>query len=306
MSDDPRKRGAEAMRRFGLSAAIATPFDAAFEPDCARLAAHARALIEAGCGGVTLFGTTGEGAALSLAQRRAMIEATVAAIGEPRRRLTIGVTSCSLDEAREQALLGLDADCRALMLTPPFYFKGVDDDAVFAWYAKLFEKLGGRARDVILYHIPSMTHVPIPPDLVGRLKRAFPEVVFGVKDSSGDWSNSSRLLAEHGDLAILIGDERHLARAVRAGGSGAICGVANIFPADLTRVVAEAAEDARIIGLVDALVKLPVIPAVKGLIALARGDMGWRRCAPPLSDLTDAQMASAARILETYRSAKAA
>jgi 4-hydroxy-tetrahydrodipicolinate synthase len=304
--NDARSRGAQAMARFGLSAAIATPFDAAFEPDCARLAAHARALIEAGCGGVTLFGTTGEGAALSLAQRRAMLEATVAAIGEPRRRVTVGVTACALDEARDQALLGLDAGCRALMVTPPFYFKGVDDDALFAWYAKLFEKLGARARDVILYHIPGVTQVPLSVDLVGRLKTAFPGVVIGVKDSSGDWANSSRLVAEHGDLIILIGDERHLARGVRGGGSGAISGLANIFPAELTQMIADGADDARISGLVDALVKLPIIPAVKALIALARGDMAWRRCAPPLAELTDAQMTEASRMLDACRGAKAA
>jgi 4-hydroxy-tetrahydrodipicolinate synthase len=306
MNDEASSRGTQAMARFGLSAAIATPFDAAFEPDCARLAAHARALIEAGCGGVTLFGTTGEGAALSLAQRRAMLEATVAAVGEPRRRVTVGVTACALDDARDQARLGLDADCRALMVTPPFYFKGVDDEALFVWHARLFDRLGARARDVILYHIPGVTQVAISPELVGRLKTAFPGVVIGVKDSSGDWANSARLVAEHADLIILIGDERHLARGVRAGGSGAISGLANIFPAELTQMIVNGADDARISGLVDDLVRLPVIPAVKALIALARGDSAWRRCAPPLADLTDAQMATAARMLDACRGAKAA
>lgn len=306
MTTDPRSRGAEAMRRFGLSAAIATPFDAAFEPDCARLAAHAKSLVENGCGGVTLFGTTGEGAALSMPQRRKMLEATIAAVGEPRRRVTVGVTACPLDEARDQALLGLDADCRALMVTPPFYFKGVDDEALFAWYAKLFEKLGGRARDVILYHIPGVTAVPLSVELVGRLKAAFPQVVIGVKDSSGVFENSAALISRYPELIILIGDERCLAPGVRLGGCGAISGLANIFPTEMAALIGNGADDPRINAMVDSLVKLPVIPAVKALIALARGDMAWKRCAPPLSDLTEAQMAAARGMFEAFRGAKAA
>ncbi|TIU18106.1 MAG: dihydrodipicolinate synthase family protein, partial [Mesorhizobium sp.] len=86
---------------------------------------------------------------------------------------------------------------------------------------------------VLLYNIPSVTMVPLPLSLIGRLSAAFPGVVAGVKDSGGDWSYSEALLRAHGDLVILIGDERHLARSVRQGGQGAISGMANFVTGEI-------------------------------------------------------------------------
>ena len=101
----------------------------------------------------------------------------------------------------------------------------------------------GNARNVYLYHIPSMTGVPLSVDLVGRLKTAFPGVVVGVKDSSGDWANTEKLLAAHRDLQILVGDERQLARAVRQGGAGTICGLANLLPGIVRKAAHEGIDD---------------------------------------------------------------
>ena len=91
-------------------------------------------------------------------------------------------------------------------------------------------KLGGSARDIILYNIPSVTQVALSVDLIGRIKEGFPGVVTGVKDSSGDWAYTQRLLAAHKDLAILIGDERYLAEGVALGGQGAISGLPMSVP----------------------------------------------------------------------------
>ena len=87
---------------------------------------------------------------------------------------------------------------------------------------------------------PALTGVTIGPALVGRLRRAFPEAVAGVKDSSGDWKQTTALIAEHRDLAILVGHEGHLAQAVQSGASGAISGVANIAPRLVAGLVAGA------------------------------------------------------------------
>jgi len=64
--------------------------------------------------------------------------------------------------------------------------------------------LGPAASNVILYHIPQVTSVGLSIELVDRLKKAFPQQVKGVKDSSGDWANAQALLKHHGDLHILI------------------------------------------------------------------------------------------------------
>ncbi|TGU05832.1 dihydrodipicolinate synthase family protein, partial [bacterium M00.F.Ca.ET.156.01.1.1] len=94
--------------------------------------------------------------------------------------------------------------------------------------------------------------------LVGRLKKAFPGVVTGVKDSSGNWSHTERLLKEHGDLAILIGDERDLAKGVRLGGQGAISGVANFLTQEVRAMAVDGKDDKRVEDLVVELLKFPV------------------------------------------------
>ena len=128
-----------------------------------------------------------------------------------------------------------------------------------------------------------MTGVPLSVDLIGRLKTAFPGVVAGVKDSSGEWQNTEKLLAAHGDLQILVGDERQLARAVRQGGAGTICGLANLMPGVVRKAAHDGVDDPRIADAVQAIMRYPFMPAVKALIAHRRGDAGWRVMAPPLT-----------------------
>jgi 4-hydroxy-tetrahydrodipicolinate synthase len=270
---------------FGLSCALATPFLANGDIDYARTTQHAKTCLGEGCGSVTVFGTTGEGASVGLRERVSTLAALKDAGIDARRAIIGGVASASQDDALDQTAILIDTDCRAVLLAPPFYFKGVSDEGLFAWFAGLFEKLGSRARDIILYNIPSVTAVALSVSLIGKLRIAFPEVVIGIKDSSGDWAYTQELLAAHSDLIILIGDERHLAHGVRLGAQGAISGLANVIAPRLLPLAHEGRDDARVVQFVDELVKYPVIPALKSLIAHKTGDGEWRRARPPLSAL---------------------
>ena len=120
----------------------------------------------------------------------------------------------------------------------PFFWKGVSDDGLFAWYATLIERVGDPRLKLMLYHLPQVSAVPLSVDLVARLAAAFPGVVAGVKDSEGNWAHTSALLARVPELAIVIGHEPHLPRLMRAGGAGTICGVANVH-AGLVRALLE-------------------------------------------------------------------
>jgi len=283
--------------RFGLSAALATPFDAGGAIDPERLTRHARWCLENGCGSVTVFGTTGEGASIGLADRQIILSALADAGFDMRRAVIAGVSAPSLAEAVSQAQFAFDAGCRALLVAPPFYFKNVDDEGVYTWFAQLIEGLGHKARDLILYNIPSVTQVTLTVDLIGRLKAAFPKAIIGVKDSSGDWDYAQRLLAAHKDLAILIGDERLLAKAVRLGAQGAISGLANICPQVLRQIIDSGSDDGRIAPLVEELLKYPVTPAIKAMLAHRARDDSWLATRAPLVDLGEAD---ASRLNRTY------
>jgi 4-hydroxy-tetrahydrodipicolinate synthase len=291
---------------FGLSCALVTPFLANGDVDFARMTQHARNCLDEGCGSVTVFGTTGEGASFGLSERVKTIAALKDAGIDARQAIVGGVASASLDDTLEQTRILIDADCRAVLLAPPFYFKGVSDDGLFAWFAALFDKLGSRARDIILYNIPSVTAVTLSVSLIGRLRTAFPQVIKGVKDSSGNWPYTQELLATHSDLAILIGDERHLAHGVRLGAQGTICGLANVIAPRMLPLVREGRDDTGVVRLVDELLKYPVTPAVKSLMAHKTGDKEWLRARPPLMAMTAADHAALTGAYATIFADKAA
>lgn len=292
--------------RFGLSCALTTPFRETGEVDLPRLVAHARWCLDAGCASVTAFGTTGEGASIGLAGREQILGALAGNGFDLRRDVIGGVAAASSHEAIAQARIVLDLGCRAMLLAPPFYFKHVSDEGLFRWFSTLIDRLGSNARDVILYHIPSVTEVPLSIALIGRLRAAYPGVIAGVKDSSGDWGYAQALLAEHRDLTILIGDERRLAAAVRAGAQGSICGIANFCPELMRPLAEEGRDDPRVTRIVDEILRHPVTPAVKALVAHRTGDPAWLRVGPPLMPLSTAEAERLAAVYDDILAAKAA
>ncbi|MHB2169762.1 dihydrodipicolinate synthase family protein [Alsobacter sp. R-9] len=296
----------EPRKRFGLSVALATPLTAGGAIDFKRMANHARWCLDNGCDSVTLFGTTGEGASIGLAGRNQAFGAMLGAGLDARTQMLAGVAAASVHEALEQARAAYDVNCRGTLVAPPFYFKGVSDEGLHHWYAKLFDALGARARDVILYHIPSVTAVDISPNLISMLRKSHPGVVIGVKDSSGDQANTQKLLDTHADLAILVGDERQLAETVRKGGQGTICGVANFLPHLLRPMAHEGRSEPRIDAVVDALCAYPVIPAVKAMVGHVHRDPAWLTVRPPLDPLPAADAAALGAAVDRIVGAKAA
>ena len=151
---DPAMR--PAADRFGLGVASITPFAADGSVDLPRLVAHARRCLDEGCTSVTLFGTTGEGASLGFRERARMLDAFVAAGFDMRAQVLGGVAASAIEDAAAQARHIYAAGGRGILLAPPFYFKGPDDEGLYAWFSRVIEA-SGDARGVILYHLPSLT-----------------------------------------------------------------------------------------------------------------------------------------------------
>ena len=267
--------------KFGLSAALTTPFEKDGSIAINAMIAQAKRSLDAGCNSVTLFGTTGEGCSIG-SRERTKVLAAFAAAGISPDNIVVGVLVDSAEDAADQSREAIEAGVRNILLAPPSYFKNVSDEGLFQWFSRVFALIGSGARDVLAYNIPSVTMVTLSVDLIGRLRTAFPGIVTGVKDSGGDWPYTERLLKEHGDLVILIGDERHLAKGVRMGGQGAISGVANFLPHEVRAMAIDGADDVRIENLVVELLKFPVTPAVKVLVSQITGEDIWLTVRPPL------------------------
>src|SRR5580692_3499113 len=169
----------------GVIAAIATATDAAGEPDYARSVALARFLLDHGCDGLNVLGTTGEATSYGLAQRQAVMNAYRAA-GLPLDRMMVGTGATATADAvaltRHAAELGFGG---ALVL-PPFYYKGVPDDGLVAYVGAIVNATSAKPIPIYLYHYPALSGLPWHVALIRRLLDAYGERIVGLKDSSGD------------------------------------------------------------------------------------------------------------------------
>jgi 4-hydroxy-tetrahydrodipicolinate synthase len=283
---------------FGISPALVTPFSER-GVDVPRLAGHTEDCLARGCRTATLFGTTGEGPSVGAGERDRAATALVD-LGIPAERLVEGVIACSVEEAVFSTNQALGRGAHAVLLAPPFYFRPAPDDAVFAWYAGVLEAVGSRLRDVILYHIPGMTGVPLSHAVIRSLVQAFPGAIRGVKDSACDAEATYALIEAFPDLDILVGDETYLGEACAAGGAGSICGVANIVPEAIVALAEGGRNDPNVVELVREITRHPVAPMVKALLAHIRQDPAWAVARPPLPTIDGETAARVARLLEPF------
>lgn len=284
----------------GVWPAALTPFDDQLAVDVPRLVRHCRGLLKAGCRGISLFGTTGEGTALSAAERRTALDAVIAD-GISPDRLIPAVGCCDVPTTAELSAHAADHGVAGVLALPPFYPKDSREEGIYRHFASVIERLGAkpglRVPRLCLYNFPFHTGVTLSPRLVRRLSDAFPGVVTAIKDSSADWPLSSAYLDTLPDLDVFVGDENSILKARGKNGAGAISGMANVMAPTLISLVEgppkEAdALDAIVRKSVQALHGHPFVATVKAVIAARSGDAGWLAVRPPLEPAPGAVGAS--------------
>jgi len=182
-------------------------------------------------------------------------------------------------------------------MLPPFFYKGISDAGLYAFYADVIARIGDARLRLYLYHIPALSGVPITHGVIERLLRDFPGIVVGIKDSSGDWNNIETMLQRFPTLAVFPASESFLSRSRPLGGRGCISATVNINPGPISRLVAcwDGAEGRVLQAQVDAVRKIvqayPMIAALKEVLAQGLQDADWRRVRAPL-DLLPADRAA--------------
>jgi 4-hydroxy-tetrahydrodipicolinate synthase len=290
-------------RRDCLLVAIATPVTGDLAPDVRLLVGRSRALLEAGCDGIALFGTTGEGAHFAPRERMATLEALVAA-GLPPERLVVAAGALSLPDVVALSRHAVAQGVAACLLMPPcFYRGGLTEDGAFRWFATAIDRIGTDRLRLLLYHFPDISGVPITPGTVRRLMERYGPQIAGIKDSGGDLDVTETLLRRFSELAIFTGTETHVPAAMASGARGTICGLANVIPRLMRRMLEAPSlpERRRFVPLVRAVDSIlsrgPFIAGIKAVVAAATGEPGWRRMVPPASPLP---MVDEARLLEDF------
>src|SRR5208282_1833276 len=152
----------------GVLVPVLTPFTPSGEPDSGRFIAFCRWLLDQGAGGLSVFGTTSEAISMSGPERMALLDTLIEA-GIPPDKLMPGTGACSISEAASLVRHAVGHGCGGVLMLPPFYYKGVSDDGIFAFLSVVVDKVASSDLRVYLYHIPPQTMIPFGVALVGRL-----------------------------------------------------------------------------------------------------------------------------------------
>lgn len=290
----------------GVFSPVVTPFDETLDVDSTRLVDHCQWLVDQGVG-LAIFGTNSEANSLSISEKKTLFDALLDAGIVPEKMMP-GTGCCALPDTVALTRHVTSQGVAGVLMLPPFYYKNVSDDGLFANYAEVIERVGDDRLKIYLYHIPQVSNVPISLDLIERLRVAYPGVIAGVKDSSGDWENTQAMIDRFGaqGFRVFAGSESFLLATLRAGGAGCITATGNVNPGPIVRLFqtwsAENADQQQnaLNEIRTTFQQHPMIPALKAAIAHFGSDPGWTRVRPPLVSLSQAQQASLVRTLGTH------
>lgn len=290
----------------GVFCAALTPFNEDLSIDAHRFTAHCHALLADGCDGIALLGTTGEANSLSFEERKALLEATLAA-GIPPEKLLPGTGVAALPETIALTRHALANGVTTVVMLPPFYYKGVSSEGLAAAYSHVVETVGDDRLKVVLYHIPQMSGVPIPHDVIETLRARYPTVFVAIKDSSGDRANMEALLARFPGLSVLIGADPLMLPLLPMGAGGCITATSNLVARDLAFIFRHHADHAHAADVEAAQARVvkarngasihPQMASLKAALAARPGGDGWARLRPPLMPLN---VAATREVLETF------
>jgi len=291
----------------GVIAAVATAIDAAGEPDSARSLVLARHLLDNGCDGLNVLGTTGEATSFSLDQRRRLMSAYRDG-GMPLERLMVGTGAAARADAIALTRHAAELGFAGALVLPPFYYKGVPDDGLFAYVEAIVQATADRPIPIYLYHFPALSGVPWRVELIRRLLVAFDGRIAGLKDSSGDTAFASAAAAIDPRFRVFPSTEACLMVARRGAFAGCISATANLN-ADLCAHAFHHG-DANALGSAVAIRSLfdgqPLVPGIKAVLAHVRGDVAWAQTMPPLRPLAPAEASLVAAGYDTVRRRRAA
>ena len=279
-------------RLSGVFSPVVTPYRSDFSPDEIRLVRQCHWLISNNVG-LAIFGTNSEGNSLSVSEKIKLLDFIVSKGVDPKW-LMPGSGCCALSDTIELTSHATDLGCGGVLMLPPFYYKEVSEDGLYASYSEVIQKVGSSNLRIYLYHIPPVAQVGITISLIERLLKEYPNIVVGIKDSSNNWNNTKKMLdCNWDDFRIFVGSESFLLANMQHGGSGCISATANVNPSEIFNLFAHW-QDAKAVEwqkklneIRDTFNNYSVIPALKQCVAHYTNDKNWKRLRPPLMELSD-------------------
>jgi 4-hydroxy-tetrahydrodipicolinate synthase len=277
----------------GVIAAIVTPVQEDGAPDLDRATKLARFLLDNGCDGLNVLGTTGEATSFSLDERKSVMSAYKRA-GLPLDRLMVGTGAAAVADAVALTRHAAELGFAGALVLPPFYYKGVPDDGLVAYIDTILQSTASKPVPIYLYHFPAQSGLPWHIDLLRRLLKNSNKRIVGLKDSSGDMTYARAAAALDPEFAVFPSTEAALLEARSGAFAGCISATANLN-ADLCARAWHSGDAAAL----DAAVTIrrlfegkALVSGVKALLSHIHGDPAIARMKPPLAAFPAADRAA--------------
>jgi 4-hydroxy-tetrahydrodipicolinate synthase len=287
----------------GVIAAIATTIDKNGTPDQARALKLARFLLDNGCDGLNVLGTTGEATSFSREERMGLMSA-YRDNGLPMQRLMVGTGAAAVSDAIALTQHAAGLGFAGALVLPPFYYKGVPDDGLVAYIDAIVAATADNPIPLYLYHFPAQSGLPWHVGLIRRLLDAHPGRIVGLKDSSGDMAYAREAAKIEAGFDVFPSTEAALLEARSGVFAGCISATANCN-ADLCQrawTSGDVAASEQAVTIRNLFNGKPLVSGIKALLAHIHGDPALAAMKPPLAEPSAADRNA---IIAGYEAARA-
>ena len=183
---------------------------------------HAEKLLEEGCHGVAIFGSTGQAQLLTVLEKIELLNDL--SKSKYKEKFIIGTGFNSLGETINLMKVANSLGFTKFLIMPPAYYKFEDKD-VINYYSKIIEKVP--ESEIVLYNFEKLCGYKFSVECVQELVKKFPKQIVGVKDSSYNLFENLKLE----NFSVLPGSESKLLRGLELGCSGIITATCNVSSA---------------------------------------------------------------------------
>ena len=243
---------------------------------------HAEKLIDQGCHGTAIFGSTGQAQLISISEKIKLLN--VLSESKYKDKHVIGTGLNSLNETINFMKIAVSLNFKKFLIMPPAYYNYQDSD-VMNFYSKIIDTIP--QSQIILYNFEKLCGYKFSIKCVENLVKKFPEQIIGVKDSS--YNLFENLSIEN--FSVMPGSESKLLRGLEKGCSGIITATCNAT-AQLARKVyddyqndKEQSLNQKLIDVRNSFEKYNLISALHTLFSI--NDKIYENLLPPLSLLND-------------------
>jgi len=274
---------------FGVIAAVPTPINIDGNPILDTFLEHCEWVLQNGCDGVNILGSTGEANSFNSHQRKLVMESASQNLN--KQKLMVGTGTPSISETIHLTQIADGLNYQVALVLPPFYYKPITNNGLFLWYQTLHEKLGNRKIKIYFYNFPQMTGLIIPIEVIEQLHNQWPDRFCGIKDSSGDL-NYCRTLSKNKNFKVFPSSEVSISEAHISKFSGCISATANQTLFLSSKAWAKKDENidhlvSKIKHLREEISRDSLVPSIKFLVSTRTKNKDWNNLLPPFNSLNE-------------------